>query len=602
MKKYYLGISVIIMMLSQLSFAQPNTHVNRFAWPAPITGSPAFTNYVVGCNAIAPYVQDRGTGDDTYISVSVIQTNGGINYLSLEQRNMGGFISQQSYWDFRTNDAFRVNDVTWASSAQAKAIYGKDDIFVFCGSKTQFGSTTKYGTLFMSDGNLSAGPVQPIQDKDPSEFHSIAEIPGNGYVVCGEKFGLSYLSGILLYLDYNFNIISAHECKNVVFQKVIYDPNKNRLILLGMKNSLMDILVCSIQPFSNTIQTSFEMHTPLSSSFSVGQFFSNHYDMDLILLSNDKIALAATGTKDPVSPFFAYAGILFTSDLNGNGANSSVFNLGVNQNADFAYVKDIETFDEKTFYILMHHYGKGIATPAVDIEGSVIVEAIPGGRWNGLKITSLGKGIPPKPSDLYRTELNKMFKRQNCNHLVVGGNDNQYWATDSRVQFGEVEIPLNLGALHSDIEHRVANVNYRWAESLVTRIAHNFSNLSMNFTLLNPIVDLRSLGVDVIYQGNLIPFCPKSKSLLMQTSGGINEETANSNIQGTSFYKIYPDKIELSEDVYQSYQIYDVVGHLLYKSDVTTNRIDCKDLRTGVYIIQLIKKTGESQTIKFVKP
>ncbi|MDR2009448.1 MAG: T9SS type A sorting domain-containing protein [Bacteroidales bacterium] len=394
-------------------------------------------------------------------------------------------------------------------------------------------------------------------------FHSIAEVPGMGFLVCGEGYYPN--NGVIIALDYGLRPISCYSSRDHKFTDIVYNAEYNLAYVAGY----FDIELCvygldvgsMYAGSSNPVIAEFAYTDP---NFVI-KWNASGKDNIKITEHSPKITIAASG-EDPNG---RNIGIFYEHDMFANISGPNiVFDLGRN-----TYFKGLVRFGDRYNLLLQEDAGAFHYPHIVDMY-------IFNNFWEVVRING------PVKSPM------KMLKRANCEMLDILSIFNAstiFYSSCHSTNFRNLSYHPIESYIMLPVNHLPPQVSQAPPLSHITA----FHNRNF-FPTQNP---RRSYIISSIsFMGDCFPSC------LRKVQTEYEELSVEELVKDENSVIIYNNSIEISDiSDYSQYQIFDIMGRQINNDKIDKNTISIQAIPNGTYFLRLTKTNGETEHHKFMR-
>ncbi len=471
-----------------------------------------------------------------------------------------------------------VNDVVEAS-------YHNQDI-AFCG--------IVYNEAYIGvvDQHLQAIPGQDIQVYNFRELYSIVEVPGLGYIACGEN---QSNQGVIMVVKYNLQVSISYEYP-VPLTQVIFDEPNQHVIFCGINRRNSEISVYNISLNDLLSGISAQGFTYYPTTFGPISLANDGIrNVRMAMFDNGYIAISASGSIPIPGGNTSNAGSNGFLHVNTLDGRNPVSNLVFNWNSDRIHFRDIQVLQDLNLaYLLFYHNGSLYGEP----HNPVLIEAdiLNPTNWFGIKIDA-------NPTGVIR-DYTRMFARDQCHRLGLGGFENEYAATNwvnSRNHYADIQtLPLRNGWF---FEFPITNFIFDSPPPMINS-APGFTGINTfraGFTLpvapTDPLIINYPMALlhNIFDQAQCLPMSPSPSPRSQEI------EEANIVIENSAEIRFYGDRVEFSDiSGYTQYAVYDMMGRKILDSKLSDNTISFSPMSKGMYILRLLKADGDFEQHKFI--
>ncbi len=229
-------------------------------------------------------------------------------------------------------------------------------------------------------------------------FHSIVEVPGFGFLACGEGYGSDF--GVVVALDYNLNLISTYSSPDYKFTDIVYNAADYYAYMAGYSNNnelcaygLVVRDMYTSQP--NPILAGFTYYNP---SQIIDWNASGKDDVKIINTYDKYVAIAASG-KDIRTGM--NIGILHENLIDGSQPGANIMLRPITNRTNNIYLKGLVQIQNKTYNLLLLEESAGLFYPR-------ILDVVP--NSNTMDVIYINNPVETTA---------KMLKRSSCKMLDI---------------------------------------------------------------------------------------------------------------------------------------------------------------------------------------
>ncbi|MDR2009449.1 MAG: T9SS type A sorting domain-containing protein [Bacteroidales bacterium] len=397
-------------------------------------------------------------------------------------------------------------------------------------------------------------------------FHSIVEIPGRGFLVCGEGYYSN--TGVIVTLDYNLNLISSYSSPDYKFTDIVYNARDNYAYVAGYsKTELCAYGLNVADMFAGNPNPVFAGMTYVEPNYNIDWNISKKDDVKIINRYDKQIAIAASGISNVTG---RNMGIFHENEIDGSNPMANIiYTISPRSNT---YLKGLVQMGNRYNLLLQEEAGTLYYPHIVDMDPR-------NNSWDVLRITA---SVNPSM---------KLLKRDACKMLDI------FSFTNSMINYSSCHASGFPGLAYQPIEiYRNLPVQHLPPSvSPAPPLYQTFGNHDPNyFPTQGPWRSF--INSSIFFIGDCFPSCTK-KATAEYEELSIEELAKDENA-----VMIYNNSIEIFDiSDYSHYQIFDIMGRQINNDKIDKNTISIQAIPNGTYFIRLIKTNGETEHHKFMR-